>query len=91
VSVLFRCYVSFCCVLHAVLSVLSSVIRLKVLNKQTNSVALGPQANYTERGTATCRRNLVPTFVDRGVAWSARRESVYMADAVLLTYVLKVR
>jgi hypothetical protein len=27
-------------------------------------MALSPQANYT----ATCRRNLVPTFVDRGVS-----------------------
>jgi hypothetical protein len=36
-------------------------------NKQTNSVALSPQANYTDWANATCRRNLVPTFVDRGV------------------------
>jgi hypothetical protein len=39
-------------------------------NKQTsktNSVALSPQANYTDWLTATCRRNLVSTFVDRGV------------------------
>jgi hypothetical protein len=32
------------------------------------SVALSPQANYTDWATATCRRNLVPTFVDRGVS-----------------------
>jgi hypothetical protein len=30
-------------------------------------VALSPQANYTDWATATCWRNLVPTFVDRGV------------------------
>jgi hypothetical protein len=30
--------------------------------QKTNSVALSPQANYTDRATATCRRNLVPTF-----------------------------
>jgi hypothetical protein len=35
-------------------------------NKQTNSVALSPRANYTDWATATCRRNLVSTFVDRG-------------------------
>jgi hypothetical protein len=29
------------------------------------SVALSSQANYTDYATATCRRNLVPTFVDR--------------------------
>jgi hypothetical protein len=34
----------------------------------THIVALIPQAKYTDRATATCRRNLVPTFVDRGVS-----------------------
>jgi hypothetical protein len=33
---------------------------------------LSPQANYTDRSTATCRRNLVPTFVDRGVSRGQR-------------------
>jgi hypothetical protein len=37
-------------------------------NKQTNSVALSPQANYTDRTTATCWRNVVSTFADRGVS-----------------------
>jgi hypothetical protein len=35
--------------------------------KQTKSMALSPQANYTDWATATCWRNLVSTFVDRGV------------------------
>jgi hypothetical protein len=35
--------------------------------KKKNSVALSPRANYTDWATATCRRNLVSTFVDRGV------------------------
>jgi hypothetical protein len=30
---------------------------------KTNSVAFSPQANYTDWSTATCRWNLVPTFV----------------------------
>jgi hypothetical protein len=34
--------------------------------KQTNFVALSPQANYTDWVTATWR-NLVPNLVDRGV------------------------
>jgi hypothetical protein len=38
-------------------------------NKQTNSVALSPRA------TATCRQNLVPTFVDRGVSRGQRGKS----------------
>jgi hypothetical protein len=40
--------------------------------KETNSVALTPQANYTDWSTATCRLNLVPTFVDRGVSRGQR-------------------
>jgi hypothetical protein len=36
--------------------------------KQTNSMAFSPQANYTDWATATCWRNLVPTFADRGVS-----------------------
>jgi hypothetical protein len=36
--------------------------------QKTNSVALSQQGNYTDRATATCQRNLVPTFADRGVS-----------------------
>jgi hypothetical protein len=39
---------------------------------KTNSVAFSLQANDTDRATATCRRNLVPTFVDRGVSRGQR-------------------
>jgi hypothetical protein len=41
-------------------------------NKQTNSMVLTPWANYTDWATATCWRNLVPTFVDRGVSRGQR-------------------
>jgi hypothetical protein len=44
--------------------------RLKVT--KTKSVALSPQANYTDWTTATCRRNLVHIFVDRGVSRGQR-------------------
>jgi hypothetical protein len=40
--------------------------------KTKNSVALGPRASYTDWATATCRRNLVPTFVDRGMSRGQR-------------------
>jgi hypothetical protein len=40
--------------------------------KQTNSVVHSPQANYTDWTTAACKRNLVPTFVDRGVSRGQR-------------------
>jgi hypothetical protein len=43
--------------------------------KQTNSVAFSPQANYTERVTSTGRRNLMPTFVDRAVSRGQRGRS----------------
>jgi hypothetical protein len=39
-----------------------------ILYKQTNSMAFSPQANYTDGANAICWRNLVPTFVDRGVS-----------------------
>jgi hypothetical protein len=35
-------------------------------------VALSPQANYTDWANATFRRNLMPTFVDRGVSRGQR-------------------
>jgi hypothetical protein len=40
--------------------------------QQTNSVALSPRANYTDWATATCLRNLVLTFLDRGVSCGQR-------------------
>jgi ABC-type arginine transport system ATPase subunit len=43
--------------------------------QKKNSVAFSPQANYTDWATATCRRNLVPTLVDRGVSRGQRGES----------------
>jgi hypothetical protein len=39
---------------------------------KTNSVALSPLANYTNWAIATCRRNLEPTFADRGVSRGKR-------------------
>jgi hypothetical protein len=50
---------------------------LERLNKK-KTLALSPEANYIDWATATCRRNLVPTFVDnwferpntRGVSYS---------------------
>jgi hypothetical protein len=42
------------------------------LGIKTNSVALSLRVNYTDWATATCRRNLVPTFVDRGASRGQR-------------------
>jgi hypothetical protein len=39
-----------------------------VVPRGDNTVSLSPRAKSTERATATFRRNLVPTFVDRGVS-----------------------
>jgi hypothetical protein len=46
------------------------------LSLTPNSVALSPQANYTDWATATCRRNLVPTFADREVSRDQRGGSL---------------
>jgi hypothetical protein len=51
---------------------LFSTFSEKNKNKQKNSVAPSPQANYTDWATTTCRRNLVPTFVDRGMSRGQR-------------------
>jgi hypothetical protein len=48
-----------------------SILRLTTY-KQTNSVAFRPQANYADWATATCQRNVVPTFADRGVSRGQR-------------------
>jgi hypothetical protein len=48
-----------------------SAARVPKTNK-TTSEALSPRANYTDWATATCQRNLVPTFVDRGVSRGQR-------------------
>jgi hypothetical protein len=40
-----------------------------------SSLAFSPQANYTDWATATCWRNLVPTFADRGVSRGERSGS----------------
>jgi hypothetical protein len=42
---------------------------------QTIFMALSPRANYTDWATATCRRNLVPTFLDKGVSRGERGSS----------------
>jgi hypothetical protein len=43
-------------------------------------VALSPQANYTDCAAATCRRNLVSTFVDRGVSRGQRGGSLTVVN-----------
>jgi hypothetical protein len=53
---------------------LNTVLPVTKTNK-TNSVSLSPQANYTDWATAACWRNLVPTFVDRGVMLGQRSRS----------------
>jgi hypothetical protein len=51
------------------------------------SVALSPQANYTDWATATCRRNLMPTFVDRGVSRSQRGGSPTVVNLSFLDWI----
>jgi hypothetical protein len=35
---------------------------------KTNFMDFSPRVNYADWATATCRQNLVPTFMDRGVS-----------------------
>jgi hypothetical protein len=57
--------------------------------KQTNSVAFSPGANYTDWATATRRRNLVPTFVDRGVSRGQRGGSPTVVNLSFLDRALE--
>jgi hypothetical protein len=41
--------------------------------KELNSVAFSPQANYTDRATAACRRSWCQLLRIEGVAWSVQR------------------
>jgi hypothetical protein len=54
--------------------------------KQTNSVAPSPRANYTDWATATCRLNLVSTFVDRGVSRGQRGGSPTVVNLSFLLF-----
>jgi hypothetical protein len=44
------------------------VFQQRTQTNKINSVALSPQGNYTDWGTATYQINLVPNFADRGVS-----------------------
>jgi hypothetical protein len=66
---------------HIVYSPLSTNINIR---KQANSVAVSPQAKYTDCATATCWRNLVPTFADRGVSRGQRGGSLTVVNLSFL-------
>jgi hypothetical protein len=51
---------------------------------KTNSVAFSPQTNYNDWATATCWRNLVPTFADRGVSRGQRGGSLTVVNLSFL-------
>jgi hypothetical protein len=51
--------------------------------KKKHSVAFSPQANYTDRATATCWRNLVPTFAVRGMSDGQSHGSPKIVNLVL--------
>jgi hypothetical protein len=62
---------------------------VEIHSKQTStvcihSVAPSPRANYTDWTTATCRRNLMPTFVDRGVSRGQRGWSLIVVNLSFL-------
>jgi hypothetical protein len=51
---------------------------------KTNSVAFSPQAKYADLATATCLRNLVLTFADRGVSRGQRGGSTTVINLSFL-------
>jgi hypothetical protein len=57
-----------------------------VPTQSTNSVTFSSQANYTDWSTATCRRNLVPTFVDTGMSRGQRGGSLTVVNLSFLDH-----
>jgi hypothetical protein len=53
-------------------------------NKETNSVASSPHANYTDWSNATSWRNLVPTFPDTGLSRGQDGESLAVVNLSFL-------
>jgi hypothetical protein len=58
---------------------------------KTNSLSLSSRANYTDWATATCRRNIVPAFVDRGVSRGQRGGSPTVVNLSFLHVYKSVR
>jgi hypothetical protein len=54
---------------------MSNAIVCQVIPWSMVEVCLSPQANYTDWAAATCRRNLVPAFMYRGVSRGQRGDS----------------
>jgi hypothetical protein len=55
-----------------------------IKQNKSNSVALSPQANYTDWATANYRRNLVRTFVDRRESLGQRGRSLMVVNLSFL-------
>jgi hypothetical protein len=73
-SIGFKCFIPVLC-LHASVCMALAMdrqTRIGRLKEHTHSVALSPQAKYTDWATATFRRNLVSTSADRGVSRGQR-------------------
>jgi hypothetical protein len=49
------------------------ILNFVLIIYKLNSVAFSPQANYTDRGTAACRRSLCQLLQIEGVAWSEQQ------------------
>jgi hypothetical protein len=54
------------------------------VTKTTDSVVFSPQANYTDWVTATCRRNLVPSFTHSGLSRGESGGSLTVVDLSFL-------
>jgi hypothetical protein len=72
-TVIFNPKRNWCCVYTVdCLTKSVGVLHALHLRRWTSSMILSPQANYTDWSTATCRRNLVPTFADRDLSRGQR-------------------
>jgi hypothetical protein len=83
------CPYQFICALHSIMAVPAAQIVQESITltlhalwdwPKKNSVSLSPQAKYTEWATATCWRNLVLNFADRGISRSQRCGSLTIVN-----------
>jgi hypothetical protein len=62
----------------------SGILISRKHTKKAHSVALSSPANYTDWANATCRRNLMPTYVDSGVSRGQRGGSLTVVNLSFL-------
>jgi hypothetical protein len=81
-----QCYTPYM-ISNAISALVNKSCSSTKLKTKLNSVAFSPQANYTDRATAACRRSWCQLLRIEGVVWSAQ----WIPTAVNLGYLDRSR